>query len=85
LVSSLLVYKNMWQYKEIEQYQLIQVDKNLYKLRISIKEKFTKRDKIIGEYKEYLGKDAIITLEIVDEIPLLDSGKRRKVVQEYYK
>ena len=30
LISSYIVYKNMWNYTEIEQYQLIQREKNKY-------------------------------------------------------
>ena len=85
LVSSLLVYKNMWKYKEIDQYQLIQEGNKEYTLKISASEGFHRHEQIINEYKSYLGEDAEITIEEVFEIPLLASGKRRKVVQEYYK
>ncbi|MFZ1705239.1 MAG: hypothetical protein WAT79_12905 [Saprospiraceae bacterium] len=83
LVSSLLVYKNMWKYSEIDQYQLIQKGAKEYTLRISTSG-FNRSEEIIYEYKSYLGQDAKIDIEIVHEIPLLDSGKRRKVVQAYY-
>ena len=85
LVSSLLVYKNMWKYKEIDQYQLIQFGPKEYTLKISSKDGFKREGEIISEYKLYLGSDATINIELVNEIPLLASGKRRKVVQEYYK
>jgi len=32
-----------------------------------------------------LGEEAIISFEYVDEIPLLSSGKRKKIVNEYKK
>ncbi len=85
LVSSLLVYKNMWKYKEIDQYQLIQKGEKDYSFKISSSSGFHRKEEIINEYKSYLGEDAQIQIEIVNEIPLLASGKRRKVVQEYYK
>jgi len=85
LVSSLLVYKNMWKYKEIDQYQLIQIGEKDYTFKISSSSGFDRKDEITNEYKSYLGKDAKILIEMVNEIPLLASGKRRKVVQEYYK
>lgn len=85
LVSSLLVYKNMWKYKEIDQYQLVQLGPLEYALKISSRAGFSRNDEIINEYKSYLGSDASIKIELVDEIPLLASGKRRKVIQEYYK
>ena len=37
------------------------------------------------EFKSYLGADADFKVIYVDEIPLLDSGKRRKTVNLYYK
>lgn len=85
LLSSLLVYKNMWKYKEIDQYQLIQTGETDYTIRISTKQPFKREIEIKEEFLSYLGEDAKISIEYVNEIPLLSSGKRRKVVQEYYK
>jgi phenylacetate-CoA ligase len=40
-----------------------------------------KREKdLINEFKNYFGEDAIIAVEYVNEIPLLNSGKRKKVM-----
>lgn len=33
--------------------------------------------------KKYLGDDAMISFEYVSEIPVLSSGKRRFVINEY--
>ena len=84
-VNSLLVYKNMWQYTELDQYQLIQKESKKYQINVSSKKKFDRHDKLIAEFKSYLGNDADISIVQLYEIPLLSSGKRRKVVQEYYK
>jgi phenylacetate-CoA ligase len=83
LVSSYIVYKNMWQYKEISQYQLIQVGQKEYVFKINCDSEFSREDKLIAEFKSYLGNDADFKVEYVDEIPLLDSGKRRKIVNLY--
>lgn len=83
IVSSYIVYKNMWQYPEIQQYQLVQTHINKYKLIVNIDAEFKHESKLIDEFKEYLGKDAIIVVEYVSEIPLLASGKRRKIVNLY--
>lgn len=85
LVSSYIVYKNMWQYTEIEQYQLIQEDKKRYTIKINCREPFTREQKLIGEFKSYLGQDADFSIENVTEIPLLSSGKRKKIVNNYCK
>jgi phenylacetate-CoA ligase len=85
LVSSYIVYKNMWQYTEIEQYQLIQEDKKRYTIKINCREPFTREQQLIGEFKSYLGQDADFRIEYVTEIPLLSSGKRKKIVNNYTK
>ncbi|MBK8547875.1 MAG: hypothetical protein IPL63_11015 [Saprospiraceae bacterium] len=70
----------MWKYKEIDQYQLTQTGEKNYTLKISTTSDFLRNDEILNEYKSYLGNDANIKIQIVNEIPLLASGKRRKVV-----
>ena len=85
IVSSYIMYKNMFNYPEIDQYQLIQEDKKCYRFVISMKEKFKKEDVLKNEFLSYLGADAIFNIEYVDDIPLLASGKRRKIVNNYIK
>jgi phenylacetate-CoA ligase len=85
LVSSYLVYKNMWQYTEIDQYQLIQESSKQYTFKINCRSKFLREDQLIDEFKGYLGKNADFRVEYVDEIPLLASGKRKKIVSRLIK
>ena len=40
-------------------------------------------DATIQEIKNILGDDAEITVELVDEIPILASGKRKPVICEW--
>ena len=77
IVSSYLWFKNMWKYKEIRQFQIIQHEVKEYLLKINVKNHFEKEAQIIEEYKDLLGEDAIIKVEYVEDIPLLDSGKRK--------
>jgi len=84
MVSSYIMYKNMWQYTEIEQYQLIQHHEKVYEFKINCPTGFEKEDQLVAEFKLYLGQDADFKVTYVDEIPLLDSGKRRKTVNLYY-
>jgi phenylacetate-CoA ligase len=84
-INALLVYKNMWKYKEIDQYQLIQKDLSKFVIRVVCPSGFNRHEQIIMEYRAYLGKEADITVEISEDIPLLASGKRRKVVNEMLK
>ena len=83
LVSSYIAYKNMWQYPEISQYQFIQESEKTYRIKVNCKSKFTKEEKLLKELMKYLGDDAQITVEYTTEIPLLASGKRRKIVNLY--
>ena len=80
IVSSYMVYKNMWQYTEIKQYQLIQEGPKDYVFKINRDGAFSRERKLIDEFKACLGEDAIFRVEYVSEIPLLSSGKRRFVV-----
>lgn len=82
LVSSYIVYKNMWQYPEIDQYQLIQQTEKQYEINI-VSQNFTRETQLIAEFREFLGANATITIHYLNEIPLLASGKRKKVVNNY--
>lgn len=85
MVSSYIMYKNMWQYNEIEQYQLVQTHVKSYEFKINCPTGFKRENQLVAEFKSYLGEDADFKVIYVDEIPLLDSGKRRKTVNLYYK
>lgn len=83
LMSSYLVYRNMWQYTDIIQYQLIQEGQKEYTMKINIDGTFTRETQLIQELKSYLGEDAIIRVEYVSDIPLLSSGKRKMIVNKW--
>ena len=83
IVSSYIMYKNMWKYPEIMQYQLIQTGQKDYLFKINCNRPFEKEEQLTSEFKEYLGSDSNFKIEYVDEIVLLDSGKRRKTVNLY--
>lgn len=85
LISSYLVYKNMWQYPEIDQYQLIQEGAKQYTFKINVSSTFYKEKELSAEFIHFLGPDADFRIEYVSEIPLLASGKRRKIVNLYIK
>jgi phenylacetate-CoA ligase len=85
LISSYLVYKNMWKYTELKQYQVIQEDEKEYLIKLNTGSKFNRENEIISEFKSFLGNDAHIKIDYVNEIPLLASGKRKKVASTYLK
>jgi len=75
------VLKNL---KGIIQWQFVQTAEREYKIRLNM-EKEISVDACINELLEILGKDAIIAVDLVDEIPVLASGKRKPVVNEWNK
>lgn len=84
LVSSFIMYKNMWKYTEILQYQIIQSGRKEYIFKINVDGDFKREAELVREFKSYLGEDADFKVEYVSEIPLLSSGKRKKIVNTYY-
>ena len=82
LVPSHLSAK-LCKYGQYKQFQLVQKDKKAYEGNLNIDKKIDEKQ-LVEEYKSYFGEDAEITINYVDDIPLLNSGKRREVVNEYY-
>ena len=76
----------MHEFQDISQYQFIQNGENEYKmllnLRVGLKEFARERDMVVM-LKSFLGSDANIKVEYVEEIPVLKSGKRKQVVNNY--
>lgn len=65
----------------IRQWQFIQKSENGYLLKLNVSGMIDETE-ITKELKNYFGADAIISIEYVDTIPVLKSGKRRAVVNE---
>ena len=82
LISSHLSMR-LLDYGTFKQYQLVQKSKTEYHINLNTAEPVNE-EKLISDYKVYLGDDAIIKINYVDEVPLLTSGKRREVVNEFY-
>jgi len=70
-------------YGQFKQFQLVQKKRKEYLINLNTSKKVDE-EKMITEYKGYFGDDAKIDIKYVDEIPLLRSGKRQEVVNEYY-
>ncbi|MDO5980457.1 CoF synthetase [Flavivirga spongiicola] len=82
VITSHIVTVNMWKYTELKQYQFVQKGNGHYMFRLNPHSTFTKEEELISEFKGYLGNDATIDIEYIDEVPQLSSGKRRLVVNE---
>ncbi|MBV1888582.1 MAG: CoF synthetase, partial [Urechidicola sp.] len=71
-------------YKGIKQYQLIQDTKKSYRFKINATSEFNQEKELKETYLQYFGNDAQINVDYVDDIPLLSSGKRKKVINNVY-
>lgn len=80
LVSSYVITNNMWKYQEIDQYQFIQVSATEYVFKLNVPKPFQRENELLVEFTGYFGEDAKISIQYVNEIPLLNSGKRKKVL-----
>lgn len=85
LVSPYVINTPMHEYLEIQQYQFIQDGERNYTMLLNMKDggAFSRKDKMTAMLKSYLGQDAEITVKYVGEIPVLKSGKRKQVVNNY--
>ena len=82
MVPAHLSYK-IFKYGDFKQFQLIQKGLKEYEIILNTTIKIDDKD-LIKEFQSYLGVDANIKVNYVDDIPLLDSGKRREMVNEFY-
>lgn len=73
----------MWKYEKLKQYQFIQEGKKQYTLKLNGAEGVYDDEEISTYLKTILGKDAEITIQHVDGIPVLASGKFKKTVCNY--
>ena len=68
-------------FSDILQWQMVQVEKLKYVLRLKLRNNRSNQlDSIVIAIKEIIGEEAILNVEMVDEIPVLTSGKRKPVV-----
>ena len=80
LISSFNITNGMWDYSELLQYQFIQKTNKEYIFKLNAPDGFLRESELRSDFKKILGNDAVISFEYVEEIPLLSSGKRKKVV-----
>lgn len=71
----------------ISQFQFIQKGEKEYLLKLNLKDESLKTmtDRFVGYVKKVVGEDANCKVEYVSEIPVLSSGKRKVVINEWKK
>ena len=72
----------MWKWKVIDQYQFAQVGVGKYEMRINAERGTIIEDDLVKDIKHVVGDKAAISIVYVQGIPVLNSGKRRYIVNE---
>jgi phenylacetate-CoA ligase len=75
----------MGPFEKLLQYQFVQEGPKQYILKLNGSEGHYDDATFVDLFKDFLGKDAEIVIEHVNEIPVLGSGKRKEVVCKYIK
>ncbi|MFC2148546.1 CoF synthetase [Bacteroidota bacterium] len=70
-------------FTELKQFQLIQEGALNYTAKLNLDGFFENEVKLAERLKKFLGQDAIIDFQYVDEFPQLASGKRRLTINNY--
>jgi len=68
---------------DLRQFQLVQTGPGQYTLRLNADPDPVRDASIRGRYLDVLGADADLRIQFVDEVPLLASGKRQFVLNEW--
>ncbi len=84
-MSPHFVTNTLWEYRELLQYQFIQRTERQYVVKLCLSGCFEREEKLKQQLLSYLGEDAEVSFEYVDELPVLQSGKRRSVINEWKK
>ena len=78
-VTPYIITNNMWDVKGVKQFRFIQETETSYTLWLNgDREKMNVED-ILSRIQPYLGEEAQIKIDYVDEIPVLNSGKRKYI------
>lgn len=78
-VTPYIITNNLWDIEGVKQYRFIQEDVKDYTIWLNGDLAKMDQEEILGRIRPYLGDEARIKVEIVDEIPVLASGKRKYI------
>ena len=82
-ISPHAITNNMWGITGIKQWQFIQIGKKEYRIILNLINPDFNKEEIIKRILPVIGSDSRIEFSYVDEIPVLDSGKRRTIENRY--
>jgi len=81
LLSPHVISNLMWDFQSIDQFQFIQVDKKKYVVKVN-SNNVDFESTLYNNLMSLLGKDALIKIEHVKEVPVLSSGKRKYIINQ---
>ncbi len=81
--KSTFIIFHLESYPDLKQFQFIQESRTLYTLKLNTEGTFSSENELVQMFKDYLGQDATINVNYVNEIPQLSSGKRRLTINNY--
>lgn len=84
-ISPLTYGRILKHFDTISQWQFVQEGEKEYKLKVVMRCEDPNLNSIVDQLKEYIGKDALVTIEKVSDIPVLASGKRKPCVNNWKK
>lgn len=84
-ISPLTYGRILKHFDTISQWQFVQEGEKEYKLKVVMRSDDLNLESIVEQLKEYIGKDANVTIERVSDIPILASGKRKPCVNNWKK
>lgn len=74
------ITNSLWRFSGIRQFQFIQETQTRYTVKISPADGFAALDEVRLLLQKILGDRAVVDVKLVDEIPVLSSGKRKYIV-----
>ena len=78
-ITPYIITNNLWDIEGVRQYRFIQEDVKDYTIWLNGDPQKMNQEEILGRIRPYLGEEARIRVELVDEIPVLASGKRKYI------
>ncbi|MDR7871382.1 MAG: hypothetical protein RIN55_11000 [Tissierellaceae bacterium] len=86
MISPHAITNGFWKYSNVlKQFQFIQEDINRYKIILNVMDNFNHESIILSTIKSIVGDNSIVEVEYRNEIPVLNSGKRKYIVCNYKK
>ncbi|MFE1242847.1 hypothetical protein ACFW35_01850 [Fictibacillus sp. NPDC058756] len=81
-LSPHIITNNFWSFPEIQQYQFIQETETQYTIKVNVDGFFEREHELKNLLLKLLGLESEITIQKVDEIPVMASGKRKYIINK---